>query len=174
MATQELAHKHQHFHDLVGNLEVSMSMLEYISTTAVNTGAPYMGLLDASTKALEKRIAEDKRRSLLVLKKPLQKRTPAAEIVKDFKPMKSETLQAIKQIYATQEDMELALDYLSNGGRVAILPPNGSVNKLVALPTGGRRAVQVEIESQLAANASKIQQLEALVNEISTINPTGL
>lgn len=174
MATQELANKHQHFHDLVGNLEVSMRMLDYISTTAINTGAPYMGLLDASTKALEKRIAEEKRQSLLVLKEPLQKRTPTAKIVKDFKPMKSETLQAIKQIYATQEDLELALDYLSNGGRVAVLPPNGSVNEIVALPSGGRRAVHVEIGSQLADYASKIQQLEALVNEISTTNPTGL
>lgn len=160
-ATKELADKHQTFHDLVGDLSVSHTMLDYIATTAINTGTAYVTLLDASTKALKERIEAEKYQALLVHRNPIKRRIiPVQEQTqKDEKPMRDYSAQII----ALEVRIE-SLDLLASNTHqeVTITSEDGSNTAVVRLE--GPLGQAIKEESRLMK-----QQLEAATEAIETL-----
>lgn len=163
-ATKELAAKHQHFHDLVGDETVSYTMLDYISTTAVNTGVAYVMLLDKSTKALEDRIEAEKYQALLVHRNPLKRRIiPAQEQTqKEDKPMRD----YLSHIAALEKRIENLDQIASNTQQeVTITSEDGCTTTVVRLDGTLGQALREEsnlMQMQLNSANNALKTLQDL------------
>lgn len=163
-ATKELAAKHQHFHDLVGDETVSYTMLDYISTTAVNTGVAYVTLLDKSTEALEDRIEAEKYQALLVHRNPLKRRIiPAQDQPKKDEPKMTDysaeilTLEVqLENVERFEADLDQTVTIVSGDGQYSIqVPLRGLAHQVVTAEAN-------TIRNKLTSAQEAIQTLRTL------------